>query len=183
MVTPTQRREVVAWARTGYLLTERRACRAIGAQRSLIRYQSRKPSQEPLRMRMRELAKVKVYAGYRRINVDLQREGWQVNHKRVYRLYIEEGLALRKKRPKRRRSAMVRVARPRATAPDQRWAMDFMHDTLVDGSTIRVLTAIDIYTRECVALVPAKSFSGAEVAQILSEAGIRRGRLPEAICV
>lgn len=94
----------------------------------MIRYESTRPSQEPLRVRLHELAKDRISFGYLRLHVMLRREGWAVNHKRVYRLYREEGLALTRKRPRRRKSAVVRPLRPMTTAVNQRWAMDFMHD-------------------------------------------------------
>jgi putative transposase len=183
MVRPVQRRAVVAWAREAYRLSERRACRAVGIDRSFVRYRSIRPPQEALRKRLKELASVRVRAGYKQLHVFLRREGWPVNHKRVYRLYTEEGLTLKRRRPKRHRSASVRKARPLPSAPNQQWAMDFMHDTLADGGTVRVFTAIDLGTRECVALRAAKGFTGANVAAILSEAGAARGKLPSRIRV
>ena len=87
----------MAWAREAYAISERRACRLYGAARSTVRYRSVRPDQEALKRRIRELAGVRVRSGYRPIHVYLRREGWQVNHKRVYRLYTEEGLALRRK--------------------------------------------------------------------------------------
>jgi len=132
---------------------------------------------------MRELAASRVHAGYRQLYVYLRREGWRVNHKRIYRLYIEEGLALRRRRPKRRRSAARRVEQPRPTGPNEIWAMDFMHDTLADGNALRVLTVVDTYTRECVALEARRSFSGADVAYLLDQAKEKREGLPKRIRV
>ncbi len=183
MVTPTQRREVVGWARTAYGLAERRACRAVGVTRSLVRYRSVKPPQEPLRRRLRELAASRVSWGYPRLTILLRREGWRVNHKRVYRLYTEEGLTLKRKRPKRRKSAVPRQVRPEPQEANERWAMDFVHDTLAGGHSIRILAAIDAYTRECVALAARSAFRGADVAMVLTEAGRRRGGLPALISV
>jgi putative transposase len=183
MVTPTQRREVVEWAQTAYRLAERRTCRAVGVSRSLVRYRSVKPSQEPLRRRLRELAASRVSWGYPRLTILLRREGWRVNHKRVYRLYSEEGLSLKRKQPKRRKSAVPRQVRLDPQAANERWAMDFVHDVLAGGRTIRILATIDAYTRECVALVAQPSFRGEDVAAILSDAGCRRGSLPALISV
>ena len=112
MVRPAQRRAAVAWAREAYRLSERRACQAMGAPRSTVRYRSVRPHQEALRKRLKELAGVRVRAGYKQLHVFLRREGWPVNHKRVYRLYTEEGLTLKRRRPRRHRSAVVRKARP-----------------------------------------------------------------------
>ncbi len=86
MVRPAARRALVHWAREGYQVSERRACRAVGVERSMVRYRSRRPSQQPLRTRLRELAGVRLRAGYQQLYVLLRREGWRVNHKRVYRL-------------------------------------------------------------------------------------------------
>jgi len=123
-----------------------------------------------------------VRAGYQQLHVLLRREGWRVNHKRVYRLYTEEGLTLRRRRPRRHRSAVARVRWPAPTQPNEQWAMDFVHDTLVDGRAVRILTVLDVYARECVALVAAQTFSGGEVARVLTAAGAERG-LPKRITV
>lgn len=183
MVTPTQRRIVAAWARSAYQLSERRACQAVRVPRSVVRYRSVRAPQDALRRRLNELAGTRVHAGYRQLGIYLRREGWRVNFKRIYRIYVEEGLALRRRRPKRRRSAAARCDRPLPTQPDQQWALDFMHDTLADGSAIRVLTAIDLHTRECVALAAAKGFTGACVARLLEQATTGRGGLPNRIRV
>lgn len=170
------------WARAAYALSERRACRALGVARSTARYCSVRPSQAALRVRIRELAGVRVRSGYRQIHVLLVREGWRVNHKRVYRLYREEGLALKARRPKRRKSAAARVQPTPPKEANERWAMDFIHDTLESGRTVRILSVMDIHTRECLALVPRQSFRGVDVADVLSELGSVR-KLPERINV
>lgn len=183
MVKPAQVRTAIAWAQEAYGVGERRACRALGASRSSVRYQSQRPSHDALRQRLRELAAVRVSWGYKRLHVILRREGWQVNHKLVYRLYTEERLALKRKRPKKRKSVAPREARPVVTAANERWAMDFVHDVLSGGRTVRVLTVVDVFSRECVALVAQTSFRGEDVARILTEAGERRGKLPALISV
>jgi putative transposase len=183
MVKPARRRALATWAREAYQLSERRSCLAVGVSRSLVRYRSVRPCQDALRKRLRELASVRVRAGYQQLHGLLRREGWKVNRKRVYRLYTEEGLTLKRHRPKRHRSARVRKARPLPTQPNQQWAMDFMHDTLANGRTLRVLTVIDLCTRECVALVAGRGFAGSDVAGILATAGERRRRLPQQIRV
>jgi putative transposase len=183
MVRPAQRREAVRWAQGAYRVSERRACRAFGACRSSVRYRSVRPHQEALRKRLKELAGVRVRAGYKQLYVFLRREGWPVNHNRIYRLYTEEGLTLKRKRPRRHRSAVVRKDRAAPTGSDEQWAMDFMHDTLAGGETIRLLTAIDLFSRECVLLEAAKGFSGGQVGKLLSQAAKDRGRLPGRIRV
>jgi putative transposase len=113
-----------------------------------------------LRRRLREIAEVRLHYGYRRMHVLLRREGWMVNHKRVYRLYRDEGLGLRRKRPKRRRAAIACTPRPTVSRPDERWTMDFMSDALANGEKLCVLTVLDPYTRECLALEAAVHFRG-----------------------
>ena len=150
--------------------------------RSTARYRSVRPPQGALRVRIRELAGVRVRSGYRQIHVLLLREGWRVNHKRVYRLYREEGLALKARRPKRRKSAAARVQPALPKEANERWAMDFIHDTLESGRSVRILSVIDVHTRECLALVPRQSFRGVDVADVLSELGGAR-KFPERINV
>jgi len=183
MVNPAQRRRAVAWAREAYRIPERRACRVLRVSRSTVRYRSKRPSYEPLRARLRQLAAARVSYGYRRLHVMLRREGWPINRKLVERLYREEGLTLRRKKPKRRRSVAVRVGRPTPETPNEQWAMDFVHDTLSGGRTVRVLTVLDVFSRECVALEAGVGFRGEDVARVLSEAGVERGGLPDLISV
>jgi len=183
MVSPTQRRSGVVWAREAYRLPERRACRAMGISRSTVRYKSVRPPREPLRARLRELAAVRVSYGYRRLHILLRREGWGVNRKLIERMYREEGLTLKRKKPKRRRSAVRRERGAAPTAVNERWAMDFVHDTLSNGRTVRVLTVLDVYSRECVALEAGVGFRGEDVARILSAAAKKRGNRPTVISV
>jgi putative transposase len=114
---------------------------------SSMQYRPVRPDQSPLRQRIKEIATTRVSYGYRGVQVLLRREGWKVNAKRTYRLYREEGLCLRLKRPKRRRSAARRQEPAVATGPNQLWAMDFMSDALADGRRLRVLTVLDTFTR------------------------------------
>lgn len=173
---------MVGWAQRAYRLSERRACGTLGAARSSVRYVATRPPQMALRRRIREIAEVRVSYGYRRITVLLRREGWQVNPKRIHRLYREDGLNLRRKRPRRRRSAVPRQARPPATRPNERWHINFMHDALANGNTLRVLTVGDAYTCECVALDAQPRFRGTEVAAVLTRMAATRG-LPATINV
>lgn len=174
------KRKWINWIQDAYQVSERRACQMTGVARSTIRHQSRRPRQEPLRRRLKELATVRIGYGYRRLHVLLRREGWPINHKRVYRLYREEGLALKRKRPRRRRSAAARRRSQVAHSPNERWAMDFMHDTLACGGRMRVLTVIDVFTRECLALVAKKQFRGEDVARTLTRL-LREHGCPETI--
>ncbi len=182
MVSPALKREWVCWAREAYQLSERRSSRATGVALSTIQYKSRRSPRTPLRARLRELAAARVSYGYQRLHVLLRREGWRVNHKLVLRLYREEGLVLKRQRPKRRKSATVRVERPVVASTNERWAMDFVHDTLFDGRKIRVLAIVDIFSRECVTLEARNVFRGDDVARALSTAGDAR-QLPKVINV
>jgi putative transposase len=128
----------VRWIVQAYAVSERRACRATSVARSTMGYKARRPTQEPLRRRLRELAAARVSYGYLRLHILLKREGWTVNHKRVYRLYREEELGLQRRNSKRRRSAMPPTPRRVTIAPNERWTMDFMQDVVADGGKIRV---------------------------------------------
>jgi putative transposase len=150
-----------------YQTSERQALHAFGWPRSTHRQKSVADPQHALRMRLKDLAGVRVGFGYRRLHVLLQREGWQINHKRVYRLYREEGLGLRKKTPRRRVAALKREIHPTATAPNECWSMDFVSDQLFDGRRLRVLTLVDNHTRESLALHPSQRIRGIHVVEIL----------------
>lgn len=175
MVSPAQRRTWVRWVQEAYAVSERLACDAGGVARSSVRYASMAAPQEPLRQRLRELAQTRVAYGYRRLHVLLRREGWPVNHKRVQRLYQDEGLTQQRNRPKRRRSAVPRAARLLPGAANERWAMDFIHDQLADGTPFRVLSIVDLYTRECVGLVAGLRLRAENVVATLSRLREERG--------
>jgi putative transposase len=127
---PAARRELVIQIRQAPQLSEKRACGLVGITRWINRYQSRREPQDDLRMR--ELAGSRVRYGYRRLTVLLRREGRQVNAKRVYRLYREEGLQVRTTKHVKR-AAQARVPLPGAVRFNQRWSMDFVSDRLADG--------------------------------------------------
>ena len=128
-----------------------------------------------------ELAHERRRFGYRRLTVLLKREGWAVNAKRIYRLYSEEGLTVRTKQRKKAASRQ-RVPQGLATAPHQRWSMDFVSDRLVDGRWFRVLTVVDQFTRECLLLLADSSLSGEKVATALEQVAAERG-VPKSITV
>jgi putative transposase len=176
MVKPSRRRSVVRHLRTAYDVSERRACGATGFARSSQRYTSRRDPQTALRMRLKELAVARVRYGYRRLHVLLRREGWSVNAKRIYRLYSEEGLSIRAKTPRRRRASRYRSGRPEITGPNAAWAMDFMSDALFDGRPFRILTVVDCYSRESLAIVPRASFRAHQVVEVLDQVARGRGR-------
>jgi putative transposase len=161
-------------------VSERHAARLVPMCRSSLRYVSVKDPEEALRMRLRELAAARVRFGYRRLTVLLKRDGWDVNAKRIYRLYQEEGLTVRTK--KRKRTAQTRVPLTSAERPNQRWSMDFVSDRLSDGHWFRVLTVVDQFTRECVLLAADRSMTAMNVAAALDRAVAERGA-PESITV
>ncbi len=165
---PAQRRELVQYLRVGFQVSERRACRVIPIARATHRYRSQARDQSPLRIRLRDLALGRVRYGYRRLHVLLQREGWRVNHKRVYRLYRLEGLSLRLKTRKKRVSGL-RGPKPVATRPNECWSMDFMADRLVDGRRFRVLTLVDNVSRVSPAIVADGSLTGERVVAALEQ--------------
>lgn len=146
--------------------------------RSTFYYKGTKESQEPLRQRIKEIASTRVRYGYKRITVLLRREGWHVNHKRVYRLYKEEYLSLRFKRPKRRISAAHRLARPETTMSNQCWSMDFVADQLYNGRRIRSLTIVDNFSRECLAITVEHSLKGNDVVATMQKIEYVTGRVP-----
>lgn len=158
-----------------YSVSERRACKVLQFHRSVCRYESVRNDQEALRIRIREIAKVRIRYGYERIHIELQREGWQINHKRVYRLYVEEGLSLRFKRPKRHVSALHRLPREPVTKLNEVWGMDFVSDELYNGRRIRALPIIDLCSRECLTLFAAHNIRGEYVVSILDSIASHRG--------
>jgi len=180
-VTPARKRTVVQFFRTGFQVSERRACRVAGAPRTTMRYRSRARDQSPLRQRIKELAAVRVRYGYRRLHILLRREGWRVNAKRVYRLYREEGLSLPLKRPKKRVS-VPRVIPPPAARPNERWSIDFLRDSLADGRPFRVFTVVDNVSRVSPAIEAAFSIKGTHVVAVLDRLKATVG-LPERLAV
>ena len=150
--------------------------------RTVYVYKSRARDSSMLLMRIREIAATRVHYGYRRVHVMLQREGFKDNHKRVYRLYQQEGLSLRLKRPKRNKSARLRQPRHFVTAMNQIWSMDFVADALFDGRRLRALTVVDNYTRESLAIEVGQNLKGEDVVNTLNHIAMKRG-LPATIKV
>jgi putative transposase len=172
-VSPQLRREAVLVMQVEVELSQRRACGLMELHRGTCRYRRRRSEDGRLRTRLRELAEARRRFGYRRLQVLLAREGWQVNHKRVYRLYVEEKLSLRRKRG-RKRSA-VRQPLPEPVAANQVWSVDFMTDALSSGRRFRTLNIVDDYTRECLAIEVDTSIGGGRVVRVLEELKNRRG--------
>ena len=174
------RRKLAVWAREAYQVSERRATRLMKLDRGTYRYRSRKDGQEALRQRLKELASTYVRYGYRRLTVLLRRQGWKVNAKRIYRLYTEEGMLVRTKQRKKI-ARRQRLPAPMAARRNQCWAMDFVSDKLADGRSFRILTVVDQFTRECVALQADQSMNGGKVTEALTVAVDDRQTAPESI--
>jgi len=166
---------VVSYLRETYRVSERRACGVARVARSTFHYQSVLEPRTALRLRMREIAQTRVRYGYRKIRVLLNREGWGVGKKLVYRIYREEGLTLRRKPGRRRRCSLRRHERYRPTAPNQAWSLDFVADQLADGRRFRALTVMDVFTRESLAIEVGQRLKGDDVVQALNDIRQKRG--------
>ncbi len=147
---------------------------ALQVSRSSFRYRSVAADDSALRLRIREITETRVHYGYRRVHVMLRREGWRDNHKRIYRLYSEQGLSLRLKRPRRNKSAQRRHPQPQGLYPNHVWGMDFVSDALFNGRRLRLLTVIDLYTRECLGICVGQNLRSTEVAEMLNSIALRR---------
>ncbi len=179
MVTPAAKREAVAHLRTRFGMSERRACSVAGASRMSVRYRPLRPDDARLRERLKVLAQERRRFGYRRLHVLLRREGHVVNHKRLFRLYREERLTVRR-RGGRKRAIGTRSPMLLPDGPNVRWSLDFVHDQLGDGRRFRILSVVDDCTRECLALVADTSISGVRVARELDRLIAARGK-PSAV--
>jgi putative transposase len=175
MVTPVVKREAVAHLKALFGLSERRACQIAGADRKTVRYQSQRAPDTALRGRLRDLANERRRFGYRRLFVLLRREGEPSGINRIYRLYSEEGLTVRKRKARRKaigtRAPILIEARANAS-----WSLDFVHDQFACGRRFRVLNVVDDVTRECLAAIPDTSISGRRVARELTALIERRGK-------
>src|SRR3954464_5900980 len=175
MVGPVAKREAIAHLQASMAMSERRGRLIVGADRKMVRYRSRRPSEAQLRGRLRELANERRRFGYRRLFILLRREGEPSGINRIYRLYREEGLTVRQRRSRRRavgtRAPILVEARPNA-----RWSLDFVHDQFACGRRFRVLNIVDDVTRECLAAIPDTSISGRRVARELTTLIEQRGK-------
>jgi putative transposase len=175
MVGPAAKRDGVAHLQAELGLSERRACSIVNADRKMIRYRScRRPDTE-LRTALRELANARRRFGYRRLFVLLRQRGEPSGINRIYRLYREEGLAVRKRRA-RRRAVGVRAPILVEATPNARWSLDFVHDQFACGRRFRILNVVDDVTRECLAAIPDTSMSGRRVARELTTLIEQRGK-------
>lgn len=175
MVRPAAKREAVAHLKDHFQMSERRACSIMSADRKMIRYRSRRPPETELRERLRSLANERRRFGYRRLFIMLRREGEPSGINRIYRLYREEGLGVRKRKG-RKRATGVRAPLPVEARVNARWSLDFVHDQLANGRRFRVLNITDDITHECLGAIPDTSISGHRVVRELTTIIERRGR-------
>ncbi|MDZ4066619.1 MAG: IS3 family transposase, partial [Tabrizicola sp.] len=164
---PGRMRELVRGMCTDWAVSIRTACGAIGFDRSTFLYQSRRTDQAAVAKRIREICETRVRYGYRRVHVLLDREGWGINVKKVYRICKALGMQLRHKTPKRRVKAKLRDDRALAVGPNDVWAMDFVHDQLATGKKLRVLTVVDTFSRYVPVLDVRYSYRGEDVVATL----------------
>lgn len=175
MVGPAAKREAVAHLRAVMGLSERRACRIVNADRKMVRYRSCRPPDLTLRTQLRDLANERKRCGYRRLFILLRRDGEPSGINRIYRLYREEGLTVRKRRA-RRRAVGTRAPILVEAKANARWSLDFVHDQFACGRRFRILNVVDDVTRECLAAIPDTSISGRRVARELTALIERRGK-------
>ncbi len=175
MVRPAAKREAAACLRDEFQMSERRACKLITADRKMVRYRSTRPPETALRTRLRELANERRRFGYRRLFILLRREGEPSGINRIYRLYREEGLGVRRRKG-RKRAIGVRAPIAVEARPNARWSLDFVHDQMANGRRFRVLNVTDDITHECLGAIPDTSISGKRVARELTAIIERRGK-------
>lgn len=173
MVTPDARRGVVEHLRERWKFSERKACRIARISHTVIRYRKRPDRNVLLRKKLQQLAAKYPRFGFSMLFMMLRNEGWQVNHKRVERLYRLEKLALRRKR--RRKLSAVRLVPVRAEAPMECVALDFMSDATVGGRKLRVLTTVDEYSKLCPAVAVGFSLTGHDVVRVLNRIAAEYG--------
>ncbi len=181
MVTPVAKREAAGLIQQQLGLSERRTCTVLGVSRPLLQYVPRPDRNTDLRARLKELAEQRRRFGSPRLHVLLRREGWAVNHKRVERLYQQEGLSLRRKR-RRKTASHLRVVWPAPQRVNERWSMDFVADSLTTGRRFRALTIVDDHSRESPAIEADFSLTGERVTRVLDRLAVTRG-LPAVITV
>ena len=167
MVGPAAKREAVAHLRNVVQMSERRACILVSADRKMIRYRSRRPPDVELRTRLRDLANRRRRFGYRRLFILLREQGEPSGINRIYRLYREEGLTVRKRKA-RRKAIGTRTPILVEAKVNARWSLDFVHDQFAQGRRFRILNIVDDVTRVCLAAIPDTSISGKRVARELT---------------
>ena len=164
-----------------YRISLSRACALCLLARSLAYYKPHGRDDRAVRARIKEIAAVRIRYGMARIHVLLRREGWQDNHKRVRRIYREEGLNLRWRRPRRNKAAAHRLERVELSSANQCWGMDFVSDALFDGRRFRALTLVDNFSRECLEIEVGQSLKADDVVRVMERMKLIRGVVPERI--
>jgi len=166
-LTALQLKQLASFLIDNYRVSERRACMTVELRQNTFRYKRRRREDLPVRGRIKEIATTYIRYGQERIYKLLKREGWPDNHKRVRRIYREEGLNLRSKRPRRSKAAARRMGRPDPTEINECWAMDFVQDQLFDGKKFRAITIVDIFSRFCLAIEVKRSFKVIDVIEVM----------------
>ena len=166
-----------------YKVSVQKACRAVLLHRSAWYYKHHRREDRPLRQRIKEIAATRVRYGLWRIYILLRREGWKDNHKRMHRIYKEEGLNLRSKRPRSNKAAAHRMERPQNNSLHQCWSMGFVQDQLFDGRKFRCLTVVDNFSRYCYAIRVGKSIKGIDVVEVMQALKSENGLVPKRIQV
>ena len=178
---PAQKRSLADYLIQQYKISIRRSCHVMMIYHSVFYYKHHRRADQPLRSRIREIAETRIRYGHWRVYTLLRREGWKDNHKRVYRVYKEEGLNLRSKRPRRSKAGAHRLERPENNSLHACWSMDFVSDALFDGRKFRALTIVDNSSRECLAIVAGQSLKGVDVVMALEKIQAERAIVPQRI--
>jgi putative transposase len=173
-------KHVVVYVTACHGYSERRACALTRQARSTQRKPSRRNPHTAIRLRMHEIAQTRIRYGYRRVHIMLKRDGWSVGRNLVYRLYREEGLVLRRRRPRRRKTAVNREARYHASRVNDAWSLDFVHDQLSNGQSFRALTVIDVFSREALAIEVGQRLRGEHVVAVLNRL-VQQRRAPHCL--
>lgn len=172
---PAPRRELAHFLVEAYRISARHAVDLIGVSRSYFYYRHHPRDDRAERARIREIAESRVRYGMWRIHTLMRREGWIINHKKTHRIYCEEGLNLRRKRPRRSVAAAHRLERPVLSSVNECWSMDFVADSLFNGQRIRALTVVDNFSRECLAITVDHALRGSDVVATMELVKALRG--------
>ena len=174
-MTPGAKRKAVTHLMEAHQVSQRRACSVLNVDRSTVRYQSRGADDGELRDAIKRVSKERRRFGYRRIHVMVRREGFEVNHKKLRRIYREERLQVRR-RGGRKRALGTRKPMLMPDGPNQRWSLDFVSDAFTDGRRFRILAVVDDHTRENLVLIADTSLSGLRVTRELDKIIADHGR-------
>ena len=178
-----ERRRLVKQLIDEYRISVTRASALCLLARSLVYYRPHGRDDRAVRQRIKEIAATRVRYGMARIHVLLRREGFEDNHKRVRRIYREEGLNLRTKRPRRNKAGVHRSEQIPLSMPNECWSMDFVMDALFDGRRFRALTLVDNFSRECLEIEVGRSLKGEDVVRVMERMKLIRGVVPQRIKV